>query len=165
MSSRSAAIRFGHLYSVVRNVKVHDIKILPSNRGISIFSGDDGLVENVHIYNIESETRIHAGGWWGKGEAMVICAADSTGRIENVTVNGLTATTENPIVVCGTDGNVKGVSIENARVRVREGKTNEFFRHKIDLQPNRACAPAPFKFGDVIYTEGVADLSTNLTNE
>ena len=86
MSSRSAAIRFGHLYSVVRNVKVHDIKILPSNRGISIFSGDDGLVENVHIYNIESETRIHAGGWWGKGEGFVICSSNTTGKIKDVLI-------------------------------------------------------------------------------
>lgn len=163
-SSRSAAIRFGHLYSKVRRVAVNNVVIKDSNRGFCIFSGDNGYVEDVVISNAVVETKIFAGGWWGKGEAMVICAADSTGRIENVTVNGLTATTENPIVVCGTDGNVKGITIENARVRVREGKTNEFFRHKIDLQPNRPCAPAPFKFGDVIYTEGVEDLSTNLKN-
>lgn len=162
MSSRSAAIRFGHLYSHVRHVAVNNVVIKDSNRGFAIFAADGGSVEDVVISNAVVETKIYAGGWWGKGEAMVICAADSTGKIENVTVNGLTATTENPILVCGTNGNVKGVTLQGCRVRTRRGETHPFFRDKMDLQPNRECVPAPFTFGDVLYTEGVEDLVTDL---
>jgi polygalacturonase len=45
MSSRSAAIRFGHLYSVVRNVKVHDIKILEQSKTLAAEILDIGLGE------------------------------------------------------------------------------------------------------------------------
>jgi polygalacturonase len=104
MSSRSAAIRFGHLYSKIRNILVKDIKILPSNRGISIFSGDDGIVENVKVENVQCETRIHAGGWWGKGEGFIVCAANAGGKIKDVTIENCHFIEENPSIVAGTDG-------------------------------------------------------------
>ena len=150
MSSRSAAIRFGHLYSKVRNVKVHDIKILPSNRGISIFSGDDGIVDNVHIYNIDCETRIHAGGWWGKGEGFVICSSNSTGKITNVTLENCKFIEENPSLISGAEN----VTLKSVDFEYKAGSTHEYYYNKMDLQPNHPqLLKAPFKKGDTLYTE------------
>ena len=157
MSSRSAAIRFGHLYSVVRNVKVHDIKILPSNRGISIFSGDDGLVENVHIYNIESETRIYAGGWWGKGEGFVICSSNTTGKIKDVLIENCKFIEENPSLISGAEN----ITLKNCTLEYKKGNTHPYYYGKMDLQPNHpSLLDAPFEIGDTLYVEECNSLTT-----
>lgn len=158
MSSRSAAIRFGHLYSVVRNATVRNIKILPSNRGISIFTGDDGLVENISFENVTSKTHIHAGYWWGKGEGFVVCAKNATGKISNITFKNCRFTEENPSLVIG-DGNVTGVLVDGCSFTYEKGHTHPYYYGKIDIQPNvPTLEPAPFKTGDTLYTEG-ADVS------
>lgn len=150
MSSRSAAIRFGHLYSKVRNVVVKDIKILPSNRGISIFSGDDGIVENVKISNIDCETRIHAGGWWGKGEGFVICSSNTTGQIKNVTIENCHFIEENPSLI----SKAENIELKNCSFEYKKGSTHPYFYNKMDLQPNHPkLLEAPFKVGDTLYVE------------
>ena len=162
MSSRSAAIRFGHLYSKVRNIVVKDIKILPSNRGISIFSGQDGTVENVSISNVQCETRIHAGGWWGKGEGFVICAKDTNGEIKNVTIENCSFIEENPSLIAGTNGNVQGVTLKNCTFEYKKGSTHPYFEGKLDLQPNvPQLQEAPFKAGDTLWTEGACGVTLN----
>ena len=164
MSSRSAAIRFGHLYSVIRNVNVHDIKILPSNRGISIFSGDGGTVENVTLKNIDCNTFIHAGGWWGKGEGFVICAKDKKGTIKNVTMENCSFTEENPSLIAGTDGNVCCVNLVSCSLSKREGSTHPYFRNKLDLQPNvPKLQPFNFEEGQTIYVDGAKNVFLNGT--
>ena len=165
MSSRSAAIRFGHLYSKVRNIVVKDIKILPSNRGISIFSGDDGIVENVKISNVQCETRIHAGGWWGKGEGFIVCAANAGGKIKDVTIENCHFIEENPSIIAGTDGNVENVKLVNCTFEYKEGSTHPYFKNKMDLQPNfQQLQPAPFKVGDTLYVFGSENVTLNGEN-
>ena len=162
MSSRSAAIRFGHLYSVIRNVSVHDIKILPSNRGISIFSGDEGIVENVKIYNIDCQTHIHAGGWWGKGEGFVICGSEKKAIIKNVVLENCHFIEENPSIIAGTNGNVSDISLNNVTFEYKEGSTHPYFKNKLDLQPNiEKLQPAPFKAGDTLYVFGCNNVLHN----
>jgi polygalacturonase len=94
LSSRSAAIRFGHLASHVRNVRVKNVKVLPSNRAVIIFASDGGRVENVLIEDLVAQTHIHAGWWWGKGEGFVICADRSNGHISNITFKNCYLTEE-----------------------------------------------------------------------
>ena len=133
---------------------------MPSNRGISIFSGDDGIVENVKISNIECKTHIHAGGWWGKGEGFIICAANAKGQIKNVTLENCHFTQENPSIIAGTDGNVDGVKLVNCTFEYKEGYTHPFFKNKMDLQPNiPQLQPAPFKTGDLLYTFGCENVT------
>jgi hypothetical protein len=129
---------------------VHDIKILPSNRGISIFSGDDGIVSDVHIYNIDCETRIFAGGWWGKGEGFVICSSNTTGKIENVLIENSKFIEENPSLVSGA----KNVTLRNCALEYKKGNTHPYFYGKMDLQPNHPkLLNAPFAIGDTLYVE------------
>lgn len=158
MQSRSAAIRFGHLDSTVRNAVVRDIKVEKSNRAICVFAKDGGSVEDISFERIEAETKIHAGGWWGKGEAFVICAAHSTGRIERVALRDCSFTTENPGVVAGSGGNVRGIVLERCSFRVEPGHTHPWYLGKMDLQPNAQICDAPWAPGATLYASG-ADIS------
>lgn len=155
MSSRSAAIRFGHLYSKVRNITVRDIKIIRSNRAIAIFTGNDGVVENAHFENIVADTKIYGGWWWGKGEPIVICAKGVNGTISNISFENCHFTHENPAIIVGENENVKGVSINRCTFKAEKGSTHPYFVGKMDLQPNvpDLIDPAPFEFGDSIYID------------
>ena len=159
MSSRSAAIRFGHLYSKVRNATIKNVEILPSNRAISIFTGDDGIVENIHIENVRAKTQIHAGWWWGKGEGFVICAKNTNGQIKNVSIKNCDFVEENPSLVIGDGENLSGVTIENCNFKYEKGDTHPYYYGRIDIQPNvQTLEPAPFNKGDLIYVEGANDV-------
>lgn len=160
MSSRSAAIRFGHLYSKVRNAKIKNIEILPSNRAISIFTGDDGIVENIEIENVRAKTQIHAGWWWGKGEGFVICAKNTNGQIKNISIKNCDFTEENPSLIIGDGENLSGVTIENCNFKYEKGDTHPYYYGKIDIQPNvQTLEKAPFNTGDLIYVDGAKNVS------
>ena len=162
MSSRSAAIRFGHLYSKVRNATIKNVEILPSNRGISIFTGDDGIVENIHIENVVSKTNIHAGWWWGKGEGFVICASNTTGQIKNISLKNCSFTEENPSLIVGEGANLDGVTIENCHFEYKKGDTHPYYYGKMDLQPNHPqLLDAPFNVGDTLYVKKADNVYLN----
>lgn len=74
--SSSAALRIGFESGKVRNVAVRNCVIRDSNRGVAVFAGRDGLVEDVTLSGLLIETRVFAGTWWGKGEPMVVCATE-----------------------------------------------------------------------------------------
>ena len=112
LTSRSAAIRIGHEASKVRNVAVSNIIVKDTNRGIAIFARDKGWVENVRIDNALIQTRLFAGGWWGKGEPLVLCARGS-GRIEGISVSNVRAESENSILVVGQEKNIRDVELRD----------------------------------------------------
>lgn len=156
MSSRSAAIRFGHLYSKVRNINVHDITIIRSNRAIAIFTGDDGIVENAHFENITADTKIYGGWWWGKGEPIVVCAKNTTGELRDISFKNCHFVHENPAIIVGEGDNVSGVTLDGCTFKAERGSTHPYFVGKMDLQPNipDLIPNAPFEFGDSIYVDG-----------
>ena len=158
MQSRSAAIRFGHLDSRVRNAVVRDIRVEKSNRAICVFAKDGGSVSDIAFEHIEAETKIHAGGWWGKGEAFVVCAANSTGRIERIALRDCAFVCENPGVVAGSGGNVRGVTLERCSFRHEDGFTHPWYLGKMDLQPNAPLRDAPWAPGATLYVDGAADV-------
>ncbi len=163
MSSRSAAIRFGHLESKVKNATIKNIKVIRSNRAVSIFTGDNGYVENIHFENIISDTKIHGGFWWGKGEPIVICAKDATGTISDISFSDCLFTHESPAIICGSDGNVNNISFNNCRFDVQKGETHKYYLDKMDLQPNVPfLTSAPYKLGEHMYVSD-ADVNTNDT--
>ncbi len=160
MQSRSAAIRFGHLDSTVRNAVVRDIVVERSNRCICVFAKDGGSVRDVSFERIRAETKIHAGGWWGKGEPFVVCAAESTGDIAGIAIRDCDFLCENPGVVAGTNGNVRDVRIEDCSFRVEPGVTHPYFVGKMDLQPNvPKLRPAPWSAGDHVWVSGAANVA------
>lgn len=142
MVSRSAAVRLGHLRSRVRDVVISNLIIADSNRGIGIFAGDGGCVENVLVSNVVMETRLIAGAWWGNGEPLVISAADSSGRISGVTVSGVRARAENGVVIVGEGKNVRDIELRDWALALSHGRNRALFRPVLDLAPAK-MRPAP----------------------
>ncbi len=134
--STSAGIRLGHVCSRVKNVTVSNINITNSNRGIAIFARENGSVSNVHMSNLNINTRVYAGGWWGKGEPIIVCADNSNGVIENVNFTDVIAEGENGIIVAGKDGNVRNVNFTNVAVKVKSSENRKLFGKSLDLRPN-----------------------------
>jgi polygalacturonase len=141
MTSRSAALRLGHQASKVRNVAVNNLVIRDTNRGFAIFARDNGWVENVRIQNVVMETRMFAGGWWGKGEPLVLCAAGS-GRIQNISVSNVRAESENGILVIGQQNNIRDVELRDWSLTLRYGRNRPLFKPLFDLSPMPAL-PSP----------------------
>lgn len=160
MSSRSAAIRFGHLSGKVQNIVVENVKILPSNRAIAIFASDGGYVKNVEISNVTAQTNTKSGYWWGKGEGFVICAANSNGKISDVTISDCSFEQENASVIAGKNGNVSDINIHNCVFSKRDGNANPYYDGKMDLQPNIPnLLDAPYNKGEKLYVDGAKDVT------
>jgi hypothetical protein len=141
MTSRSAALRLGHQASKVRNVAVNNLVIKDNNRGFAIFARDKGWVENVRIHNVVMETRLFAGGWWGKGEPLVLCAAGS-GHIKDVSVANVRAESENGILVIGEKNNIRDVELRDWSLTLSYGHNRAWFKPQFELWP-MPPVPAP----------------------
>jgi polygalacturonase len=143
MTSRSAAIRIGHEASKVRNVNVSNIIVNDTNRGIAIFVHDRGWVENVRIDNALLQTRFIAGGWWGKGEPLVLCARGS-GRIEGIAMSNVRAESENSILVVGQEMNIRDVKLRDWSFKLKYGRNRPLFKPLYELSPApNLAAPDP----------------------
>lgn len=131
MSSRSAAIRVGHISSKVNNVTVTNVTIDNTNRGIAVFAGNDGYVKNVAFSNITVNTRLYNGDWWGKGEPIVLCTYNSNGSIDNVSFDNVKATSENSVVIAGE--NISNVRFKNCFFDI---DTEKYAPDAFELSPN-----------------------------
>lgn len=134
--STSAAIRLGHLNAKVRNICVSNINISDSNRGIAVFARNGGRVSNVHMSNINIETRVFCGQWWGRGEALFVCAANSDGVIENMTFENIYAESENGVVIVGENNNVRNITLSNFNVALKNSENREMIGKALDMRPN-----------------------------
>jgi hypothetical protein len=134
LRSRSAALRLGHQASKVRNVVVNNLVIHDFNRGIAVFAGENGWVKDLLISGIVMDTRIIAGGWWGKGEPLVI-AAGGTGKISGISVSQVRAESDNGIVIFGENENIRDVELRDWVVKTRLGANRALFKPLFDLQP------------------------------
>lgn len=158
MRSRSAAVRLGHQASKVRNVVVSNLVVNDTNRGLAIFAGKDGWVENVSISNLVLETRLFAGNWWGKGEPLVISAREN-GRIAGVAVRQVMARSENGIVIAGEHVNIRDVELSDWSLSIGYGRDRALFKPLFDLWPAEPiAAPDPAKQIPGLYAEGVLGL-------
>ena len=169
MASRSAAIRFGHKASKVRNVVVSNIVMNDTNRGIAIFAAKDGWVENVSISNILIRARIFGGGWWGKGEPLVVSATEN-GRIDGVSVSQVRAKAENGIVLTGEAENVRNIDLRDWDLQLGFGQDRSLFKALFDIAPAKPIpAPDPTQHIPGLYANGihglrVANLRTTRAN-
>ncbi len=145
MSSRSAALRIGHISSKIKNIIASNLIIKDTNRGIAIFAGDGGSVENVRISNVIAHTKLFKGGWWGKGEPFVLCTYNSTGKIKNVFINSMTAFSDNSGVIAGN--NIENESFADVSLNVDFSK---FKDDKYELCPN-GFADRNEKQNDIVY--------------
>lgn len=157
-TSRSSAIRLGHLSSKVRDVLIHHIIVRDSNRGLGIFAGDEGFVERVSASHLIMETRIKAGAWWGQGEPLVISAVDGNGRIEDVAVSDVSAESEFGVVIIGHERNVKAVRLTDWRLALSSGHNRPLYGRRFDLAPF-SSRPVPSEGLPWLYAEEVQELT------
>lgn len=132
LQSSSAAIRIGHIKSRIKNILIENICITETNRGLAIFAGDEGCVEDVKISNVIMDTHIFTKEWWGKGEPIVICSANSSGVIRNVTMKDITADSENKAIAVG---NIENLQISDCHISVTDRGGREFATD-YDISPN-----------------------------
>lgn len=139
LRSRSCGVHIGYSSGKVRNVAINNLVIHDSSRGFAIQAGDDGWVENVAINNIVLDTKMFAGAWWGKGEPFIISAANSTGRIQGVTLSHIRGQAENSILVVGEKKNVSDIIIDDINLTFARSPNAALYGGELDL------APAPLR--------------------
>lgn len=155
MSSRSAAVRFGHLYSKVRHAVVRDVRVIHSNRAVCIFAGDDGFVDDVVVDGMTAETSVYSGCWWGKGEGFVLCSENADGSISNISFKRCRFDEENPSVIAGEK--ISGITLDNCVFKKHVGNAHEFYKNKLDLAPNvSTLQTADFKLHEKLYMKNTS---------
>lgn len=141
LRSRSSAIRIGGWdQNVMSNYNLSNITIFDSNAGINIQIRDYAGIENVNFSNINIETRLHTGDWWGNGEPIRISTMhgrdSQPGAIRNVRFNNITCNSENSIYIYAEPGCViDGVDFSNFTFNMRQGKNAAVTGGNIDMRP------------------------------
>lgn len=142
LMSRSSAIRIGGIdQNPMRNYSFNNIVIYDSNRGIGIFTGIEGGIENISFSDITIETRLHTGDWWGKAEPIHIHAVPSSagrkaGPINNVRFRNIKAASENGIVIYGVEkGIISNITFEGLDIYIKNGSLQQSYGGNFDLRP------------------------------
>lgn len=151
LQSRSAGIRVGYGINPIRNCIFSNLVIYDSNRGLGVFSRDNGSIENILFSNITIRNRLHSGHWWGNGEPIHVSAIKQdpgipAGPIQNVRFRNIIAESESGIVIWGTrESPVTDVVLEDVSIRISAGVYSESYGGNFDLRPVYATALGIFK--------------------
>ncbi|MGP8199582.1 MAG: glycoside hydrolase family 28 protein [Limisphaerales bacterium] len=160
LTSRSCGIRLGYSSGKVRDVAINSVVMNDCNRGFAIQAGDHGWVENVSIDNVLMETHMFAGAWWGKGEPLLISAANSTsGRIHGISISHVRARAENSILVVGQNQNVGDIVLSDWDLTFTYSPNTPLYGQEFDLAP-APLRPSFMAKNDIpwIYADSVAGL-------
>ncbi len=130
LSSRSSGIRFGSNTNCVFD----NIVITDSNRGIAIY----GSADTARFSNINIQTRLFNGQWWGKGEPIYLSVspgADGSAQIKNIHFSGIDADSESGIMIYGTAANViHDLTFDRIKLRLHGGKNSDLVGGNFDLR-------------------------------
>lgn len=158
LRSCSKAIVIGYMHSIVRNITISNVIIRESNRGLCIMSSEHtGLVENVTVFNVQLDTRIRAGYWWGNGEPICIMATwhhdDRHAlpvpdrkwpvNIRNVRIQSAVCSAENAIGIVGANSNIREITLEGIRFELKRSVNLPLKGRIIDLSPSEQIATIP----------------------
>ena len=141
LRSRSSAIRIGGWdQNVMSDYSFSNITIFDSNCGVNINIRDYAGIENINFANLDIETRLHTGDWWGQGEPIKITAIrgteNSTGSIRNVRFTNVTTRSENSVYVyAAPECTVENIYFSNFDFKVSQSALAEVSGGNIDLLP------------------------------
>ena len=141
MTSRSAGIRVGYGDIAMRNIVFQNLVIYNSNRGIGVFSRDQGSIENVLFSDITIETRLYSGHWWGNGEPIHVSAVPQQkdvkpGKIKNIRFRNILAKGEAHMLVYGMEDNkIENVLFDQVQFELLNSPLNLLYGGNIDLRP------------------------------
>ena len=150
IQSRSSGIRIGYGANTMRNLVFQNLVIYGSNRGIGLFTRDNGNIENAVFSNITIETRLHTGHWWGHGEPIHVSAAPAyegvkSGEIKNVRFSEIVAKSESGIVVWGLEeSRIQNLSFDHIRLQILPSPLTATYGGNFDLRPTLSKALAIF---------------------
>ncbi|MEW5975979.1 MAG: glycosyl hydrolase family 28 protein [Acidobacteriota bacterium] len=151
IQSRSSGIRVGYGANNIRNLVFQNLVIYGSNRGLGIFTRDQGTIENVLFSNITIDTRLHTGHWWGNGEPIHVSAVPiyenvTSGVIRNVRFSNIVARSESGIVVHGQKETVfEDLCFDNIHLTLLPSRLDASYGGNFDLRPTLDKAKAIFK--------------------
>ncbi|MDR0884004.1 MAG: glycoside hydrolase family 28 protein [Oscillospiraceae bacterium] len=146
LCSTSAAIKIGtEGVDDFADILVEDCVIEASNRGVSIQIRDGGSVSGAVFRNLQIQTRRFSPDWWGSAEPIALTAFDRDenthcGSISNVRFEHIQAQGENGVLLCGQDGRIHDITLEDVHVTLQT--TSRWPHIGYDLRPG--SAPAPF---------------------
>ena len=152
LKSRSSAIRVGYGENAIKNVVIKNIIIDSSNRGIGIFSRNNSLIENIVFKNIKINTRIHSGGWWGRGEPIHISSIKNTndgiaGSIKNIYFSNITANSGSGILIYAEKNDlIKNIKFKKIDLTLKNGPYTKKYGGNIDIRPSYSLDNSVFKF-------------------
>jgi hypothetical protein len=163
LQSRSSGIRIGYGKQPIRNCVFENLVIYESNRGIGVFSRDEGSIENILFSNIRIQTRIHTGHWWGNGEPIHVSAISQTnnqaaGNIRNIHFQHILAESETGILIYSEDkGQIRDLVLKDVRLQIKPGMHVLTYGGNFDLRPVADLEYAIFKH-DIpgLYARNVA---------
>jgi polygalacturonase len=141
LQSRSAGIRVGYGVNPIRNCVFSNLVIYDSNRGLGVFSRDDGSIENILFSDITIQNRIHSGHWWGNGEPIHVSAIKQdphipAGPVRNIRFRNILAEGESGIVIWGTgESPITDLLLDHVSIRISAGINSESYGGNFDLRP------------------------------
>ena len=130
LSSRSSCIRFGsNTNCVFQNLVLSD-----SNRGIAIY----GSADTAWFSNINIQSRLLNGHWWGKAEPIYLSVSPEAGvsaQIRNIHFSNIDADAESGIMIYGTSAShIHNISLEGINLRLRGGMNSGLVGGNFDLR-------------------------------
>jgi polygalacturonase len=167
LMSRSSGIRIGGIdHNYMKNFSFNNIIIYNSNRGIGLFTGIEGGIENCTFSDITIETRLHSGDWWGKAEPIHISAyptsaSNNVGKIKNIRFRNIKAVGENGILLYGFEkGIISDITFDGLDLLIKNGPLQKTYGGNIDLRPVRDASMSLFKH-DIpgIYMKNVENIN------
>ena len=152
LKSRSSAIRVGYGENAIKNVVFNNIIIDSSNRGIGIFSRNNSSIENIIFKNIKINTRIHSGGWWGRGEPIHISSIKNTndgiaGKINKIYFSNIKANSGSGILIYAEKNDlINNIKFQNIDLTINNGPYTKTYGGNLDIRPSYSLDYSVFKF-------------------
>jgi len=147
------------------NYNFNNINITNSNRGIVLTVRDSGSISDMHFQNINIETRLHTGDWWGNGEPIQVAVLRGTpgvplGTIKNVFFSNIIAKSEAGIVVWSSEeSEIENLQFHDISLKIKNSALNDYAGGNFDLRPVSDQRYSLFEH-DIpgFYARGVKDL-------
>lgn len=118
--SRSSGIRLeASQFSVFENLAIH------SNRGIAIYERGFGKTSHISFANVQIETQLFTGHWWGKGEPIYVAvgkpqAGPGSGEITDISFTNVSGDSEGSVVLYGhPDAWLRNILVDNVHIMLR----------------------------------------------
>lgn len=140
LRSHSSALKIGsETHGPIRRVRVHDCRIVESNRAFGIQSRDGGAITDIEVDGLRIDTRLQGPTCWGSAEPVHISArarleGDRPGRVDDVRISDVRGRAEGAVIVVGeAPGDIGTVVLRDIDVELVVGRG--VMAGTVDLRP------------------------------